>query len=812
MKMYFTSVVLAFTFLAADAQIFVNKTALGNNDGTSWSNAFVDLQDAINAASPGAQIWIAAGTYVPDGPTPDSSHFVALKPLEFYGGFAGTESSLSERDWEQNVTILSGDINGDDVPYDFVNLRTDNAHHILIINAPNTTSVVDGLVFQGGTTKLDNITSPPTAADIPYNRWNGGALYLYQSGGVIRNCLFHDNNSGARGSGCYAFGDTLLTISLQFDNVTFRDNNGYNGAAGFFHAYQDLHFKNCHFFNNVGFQGGAAFFSGTNAIVEDCVFESNTSTFGGAINCFHGTVYLKYLTTRIARCSFTGNSATSRGGGIYYNNTSGGFSFQVDSCMFRENETSENGSGGGIIVWDVTDAISNERTSQINISNSEFKDNTSGYGGGVEIETADDSINVQVLNNLFNKNTGYSGAGFYFWMAADAKAALAIRSNDFTENVSSLGGGLSVETSENTNQLHYLIDDCLFTDNTADIAGGAVFGASYPPGLVTGTITNNSLTGNSAIGTGGAMYSYQQNLLIEDSYFLGNHTDASLDSAYHGGGAITTEGPAEVSLNRNIFEDNISSTDGAAIATLENVDMSIENSLFHHHEGNSTIFNDGFLRLVNTTLVENANGLLLQNASSTEIKNSIFNNQGDNLRWVGKPSVISNGGNLSSDTSMISFLTGSGSYQDFNDTDPLLGVDYYPLSGSPCIDAGNPQGIKFPFDLGGNPRVQGGGIDIGSYESFLVATQDAQWNTSSFTVYPNPVNDMLHFILETEAIGDINLTLYSFTGQVVHRARLNKTDYKQSFSEDLQLLAAGEYVVVLTMAGRTYARNIVVQP
>lgn len=43
--------------------IFVDQYAIGNNDGTSWNNAFTSLSDALNSASPGDLIGVKPGRY-----------------------------------------------------------------------------------------------------------------------------------------------------------------------------------------------------------------------------------------------------------------------------------------------------------------------------------------------------------------------------------------------------------------------------------------------------------------------------------------------------------------------------------------------------------------------------------------------------------------------------------------------------------------------------------------------------------------------------------------------------------------------------
>ena len=102
--------------------IYVNDDAPGTtHDGASWATAYTDLQSALAAATSGKQIWVAAGTYKPSVPAGRAATFRMIDGVAMYGGFAGYESSLSQRNWQANVTILSGDINGNDS--DAIDLR-----------------------------------------------------------------------------------------------------------------------------------------------------------------------------------------------------------------------------------------------------------------------------------------------------------------------------------------------------------------------------------------------------------------------------------------------------------------------------------------------------------------------------------------------------------------------------------------------------------------------------------------------------------------------------------------------------------------
>ncbi|HAQ67990.1 MAG TPA: hypothetical protein DCR70_09735, partial [Phycisphaerales bacterium] len=91
--------------------------ATGAGTGTSWADAYAgpaSLQTALAAAVSGDQIWVKAGTYRPSTTGLRTASFTMKSGVAIYGGFVGTESTLSQRDWKTNVTILSGDLLGND--------------------------------------------------------------------------------------------------------------------------------------------------------------------------------------------------------------------------------------------------------------------------------------------------------------------------------------------------------------------------------------------------------------------------------------------------------------------------------------------------------------------------------------------------------------------------------------------------------------------------------------------------------------------------------------------------------------------------
>ena len=267
-------------------RLYVDDSSMGIQTGLGWANAITSLQEALSLATPGTHIWVAQGAYYPDEGLVQTdgdraASFDLKSGVWVYGGFAGTETALGQRNVTANLSILSGDIDKNDVdpdgnfviasPYD---IRNNNSYHVVSSDAV-TNSMLDGFYITAG----------------------------YATGSGL-------NNSGAGMLNTNASAPALY-------HLTFIGNSASYGGAGMANLLGSTPYISDVFFNfNVASYGGGMFNNGSAPGLDSTSFSYNVATFGGAVENIlssHGT---------FRNVTMYGNTATSGFGGGLYNSSS----------------------------------------------------------------------------------------------------------------------------------------------------------------------------------------------------------------------------------------------------------------------------------------------------------------------------------------------------------------------------------------------------------------------------------------------------------------------------------------------------------
>ena len=393
----FAKTVLSFVLLIptfSSAQIvFVNHAATGLNNGTDWENAFTDLQAALYSIPAPDTIWVAKGTYYPTNETDRYTSFEISGGMALFGGFEGNETELSQRNWEINETILSGDIG---IPGD----HSDNSFTVIAATYTDTTTLFDGFKVMHGN------ANSQVPLELNYGRTKcGGGMHIdgYAEGNEatikINNCIFSNNKASIYGGAIFFSGQAGYT-NFIISNTKFISNQSKNGGAvskvGGCNLFQQ--FNSCTFENNSAIQGYGGAYSTieTNVSINlefyDCIFTNNEAHLGGA---FYkgGSFNVNDNDLLIHECVFEGNSGITYGGAICDESFYSTGNIQIQNSSFIDNSSSMNSQEDGIILkYSLTSFIG-----ELLIENCNFFENNA--------QCINTNYNLFLYNNLFYKNT-----------------------------------------------------------------------------------------------------------------------------------------------------------------------------------------------------------------------------------------------------------------------------------------------------------------------------------------------------------------------------------------------------------------------
>ena len=713
-----TAVLFAFLFatqVKAQTTIkYVTPLGAGDLSGSSWGNASSGshLQQLINTGGGGSalQIWIAKGSYIPDsmpnnctscGTDTRNYTYMLKSNVSLYGGFAGNEIALSNRNVSANTTILSGDLNNNDVNYNgsWYKLSTaaDNAYHVLTALNVDSSTTIDGITISGGCAS-NNVT---TINGIVLNKNSGGGLYAYHSNINLNNVNFINNAAyssilslkTAYGGAIFNSGGSPKITNVLFSaniaqgangdpNVSFQGNNGDGGGNAYGGAFLNTGGGNptlqlSVFSNNVSIGGDGSFSINSGG--------TGGGASGGAFANVYGNPYF-------TNDSFYNNSA--RGGYASIGTTGGGYGGNADGGGFYNGNSDLYFTSNGF-QQSFYDTV---LLKQVTFTNNNCYGSDGGQGGpggyynsgiysggrggnaqGGGIKFYYGSLQMDLCN--INNNKCIGGAGGLATGGTTTYQNLGGQSN---------GGGFYNSGSAT-------ISNTLISDNS--VTGGNSKNASF-------TYQSFSPDNGAGSGTGGGVSNYGTinclNVKVNNNSAISGVGSSSYNSYGVGGGIYMSTGYNTKFINCTITNNRATRSGGGVYSisgsTAENYQITNCTIAGNYSDATNGIGDFGLYDNYSTITLTNS---IVYGSISSSPKN-IFN-----YSLVGGFYYLNAGNSQTVSTNSLNTLFSSAG-------------DYSLDDNSLAINKGNPDttglGIS-STDLAGNNRIVGSVIDLGAYEN-----------------------------------------------------------------------------------------------
>ncbi|MEO0471745.1 MAG: right-handed parallel beta-helix repeat-containing protein [Bacteroidota bacterium] len=767
--------------LSSAALIHVNQSASGANNGTNWADAFVDLQDALAAVSAGDTVWVAAGTYLPSQVNDPTAFFALIDQVVYLGGFPNQGSpTLTQRNPVLYPSILSGDLNQDDLGVSFAFGFSDNSHQI--VSLPRAQFLVlDGFRIEAANPNAGNFF---------------GEAALYAAGGksLIRNCYISENY----GNGCFViYGDTVRIEKCQISNnrgigltnsgddidafgrlLISQSTIDGNTADGVYNFNAVLRMENSSLRQNKnGYRADNARGNVSGGFVNTDFIENDLYGIDSYMGKLSGSV-------NATNCRFLRNGL----GGCYNElEEDGSGRCRFTDCLFRDNGNLSNGTGA-------FRQIAFEPDGDVIMNGCVFRGNESaGAGGAVSVGTPNSAFFLQKIDFLACKFLNNHAKG-------EGGAVALLLGNSYV----------------NPDTLRANFEDCEFIGNYAEAGGGAVreFAFGY---AMASTYTDCLFRENQSEGPGGAFYARgtEGNFASFDNCrFIGNMADAQ------GGALASADNVSGLSMEGCSFVANQSDTKGGAIALLNQAQLDVFNSLMIRNLANDkggAVWGEGTVQmnLTNVSLSQNdameGAAAFYGNGSNGSITNAIIwgnlSQIGSDIAWTNNSPTVSYSlveGGFAGGSNILDqdpLFTGP-----INGPNPLFPQAFALSACSPAIDAGDNAAIAaYPLDLIDKTRNFNGSVDLGAYElvggtSCGSVARIMLENPAEMSIYPNPAQNRATLSFQLTEAQTIRIEIWSLTGQKLAEPLGEQTfpAGRHELPIKMRALSAGQYLVRLS--------------
>ena len=325
---------------------------------SSWATAAHNIQDAVDAATNGEIVIVAAGIYSNEvRVTPDftlSNRLVITKKI-----------TVKSEEGPDKTVIVGAGPNG--------------SQAIRCVYMTNGASLI-GFTLSNGHTR----TTASVFIEYFYNKSGGGVFMVDNC--YVSNCYFINNSADHSGGGLNSYyGGTVDCCRFTYNTA----NNG--GGISFFMSSSGLTLLRNSVItgNNAVYVGGGVNIDSAQNMTK-CFISGNSANNGGG-------VYLKSFQS-VEACTISNNFARNIGGGVYIEN--GGGHNYLTSCLIVDNVATNN--GGGLY----------QNQFGVCLNCTLVRNSAGGSGGGIY-----NHYGGQVINSIMYDNFASSGSNYTYFFS-----------------------------------------------------------------------------------------------------------------------------------------------------------------------------------------------------------------------------------------------------------------------------------------------------------------------------------------------------------------------------------------------------------
>lgn len=243
---------------ASAKTVFVSANGSDQSSGTTWTTAKRTVGAGITAAVSGDQVWVAAGRY---------AERISLKSgVALYGGFAGNETQLSQRNWTVNISLVDGNGVGPVVSITGSSATNSTRFDGFTVTNGKTANGGGIYIYSASPTITNNVIACCTATS------NGGGIYLNSSSAVIANNRIAANHAEGSGGGI----DAVSSSPTLANNAIIGNSAGGGGGISFSSSSGAIT-NNTICGNGVSYSGGGVAMQNSSVTVSNTLVAHNSS-------------------------------------------------------------------------------------------------------------------------------------------------------------------------------------------------------------------------------------------------------------------------------------------------------------------------------------------------------------------------------------------------------------------------------------------------------------------------------------------------------------------------------------------------------